>query len=183
MMLLRLCSSSRNIDDLTSLRLLGAGKFRTSRALPRAVRKRATRLTFADAWTLGEFRIEARNECRCFAFHRRRSLSENRSKQNTASPQSEEKSMSQLPEMVELSGAELDAVTGGQAEGVAVAAGGLVNVALGAANVDVLRAANINVDIIDDITIRNVANNNNISVGAVIQILGGGAAVITRQLQ
>jgi hypothetical protein len=91
--------------------------------------------------------------------------------------------MSQLPEMVELSGAELDAVTGGQAEGVAVAAGGLVNVALGAANVDVLRAANINVDIIDDITIRNVANNNNISVGAVIQILGGGAAVITRQLQ
>jgi hypothetical protein len=34
--------------------------------------------------------------------------------------------MYQLPEMIELSGAELDAVTGGQAEGVAVAAGGLV---------------------------------------------------------
>jgi hypothetical protein len=91
--------------------------------------------------------------------------------------------MDQLPEMVELSGAELDAVTGGQANGVATAAGGLVNVALGAANVDVLRNANINVDIIDDITIRNVANNNNVSVGALIQILGGGAAVITRQLQ
>jgi hypothetical protein len=182
MMLLRLRSSSRNTDDLTPLRLLGAGKFR-HRPRCREQFGSATRLTFADAWTLGEFRIEARNECRCFAFHRRRSLSENRSKQNTASPQSEEKSMSQLPEMVELSGAELDAVTGGQAEGVAVAAGGLVNVALGAANVDVLRAANINVDIIDDITIRNVANNNNISVGAVIQILGGGAAVITRQLQ
>jgi hypothetical protein len=91
--------------------------------------------------------------------------------------------MYQLPEMVELSGAELDAVTGGQAEGVAVAAGGLVNVALGAANVDVLRAANINVDIIDDITIRNVANNNNVSVGALIQVLGGAAAVITRQVQ
>jgi hypothetical protein len=90
--------------------------------------------------------------------------------------------MNQLAEMVELSGAELDAVTGGQAEGVAVAAGGLVNVALGAANVDVLRAANINVDIIDDITIRNVANNNNVSVGALIQILGGAAAVITRQV-
>ena len=91
--------------------------------------------------------------------------------------------MYQLPEMIELSGAELDAVTGGQAEGVAVAAGGLVNVALGAANVDVLRAANINVDIIDDITIRNVANNNNVSVGALIQVLGGAAAVITRQVQ
>jgi hypothetical protein len=90
--------------------------------------------------------------------------------------------MDQLPEMVELSGAELDAVTGGQANGVAVAAGGLVNVALGAANVDVLRNSNINVDIIDDITIRNVANNNNVSVGALIQVLGGGAAVITRQL-
>jgi hypothetical protein len=85
--------------------------------------------------------------------------------------------------MVELSGAELDAVTGGQANGVAVAAGGLVNVALGAANVDVLRNANINLNDLVDITIRNVANNNNISVGAVLQILGGGAAVITRQLQ
>jgi hypothetical protein len=85
--------------------------------------------------------------------------------------------------MVELSGAELDAVTGGQANGVAAAAGGLVNVALGAANVDVLRNANINLNDLVDITIRNVANNNNISVGAVLQILGGGAAVITRQLQ
>jgi hypothetical protein len=46
-----------------------------------------------------------------------------------------------------------------------------------------LRAANINVDIIDDITIRNVANNNNVSVGALIQVLGGAAAVITRQVQ
>jgi hypothetical protein len=91
--------------------------------------------------------------------------------------------MSELAEMVELSGAELDAVTGGQANGVAVAAGGLVNVALGAANVDVLRNANINLNDLVDITIRNVANNNNISVGAVLQILGGGAAVITRQLQ
>jgi hypothetical protein len=91
--------------------------------------------------------------------------------------------MSELVEMVELSGAELDAVTGGQANGVAVAAGGLVNVALGAANVDVLRNANINLNDLVDITIRNVANNNNISVGAVLQILGGGAAVITGQLQ
>ena len=91
--------------------------------------------------------------------------------------------MHQLHEMVELSFAELDALTGGQSNGDATAAGGLVNVVLGAANVAVLRTANINVDIIDDITIRNVANNNNVSVGALIQILGGGAAVITRQLQ
>jgi hypothetical protein len=91
--------------------------------------------------------------------------------------------MSQLPEMVELSGAELDAVTGGQANGNAVAAGGLVNVALGAVNVDVLRNADI--DVIDDVTVtlRDIANHNNVSVGALIQVLGGGAAIITRQLQ
>jgi hypothetical protein len=91
--------------------------------------------------------------------------------------------MSQLPDMVELSGAELDAVTGGQANGNAVAAGGLVNVALGPTNVDVLRNANI--DVIDDVTItlRDIANHNNVSVGALIQVLGGGAAIITRQLQ
>ena len=91
--------------------------------------------------------------------------------------------MSQLPDMVELSGAELDAVTGGQANGNAVAAGGLVNVSLGPTNVDVLRNANI--DVIDDVTVtlRDIANHNNVSVGALIQVLGGGAAVITRQLQ
>ena len=91
--------------------------------------------------------------------------------------------MSQLPDMVELSGAELDAVTGGQANGNAVAAGGLVNVALGPTNVDVLRNANI--DVIDDVTVtlRDIANHNNVSVGALVQVLGGGAAVITRQLQ
>ena len=91
--------------------------------------------------------------------------------------------MSELPEMVGLSGAELDAVTGGQANGNAVAAGGLVNVALGPTNVDVLRGANI--DVIDDVTVtlRDIANHNNVSVGALIQVLGGGAAVITRQLQ
>jgi hypothetical protein len=87
--------------------------------------------------------------------------------------------MTHLPEMVELSGAELDAVAGG----LAVAAGGLVNLALNVENVDVLRNANINVDIVDDITIRNVANNNNISVGALINVLGGPSAILTRQLQ
>jgi hypothetical protein len=91
--------------------------------------------------------------------------------------------MTQLAEMLELSGAELDAVTGGQANGNAVAAGGLVNVAVGPTNVDVLRGADI--DVIDDVTItlRDIANHNNVSVGALIQILGGGAAFITGQLQ
>jgi hypothetical protein len=87
--------------------------------------------------------------------------------------------MSNLPEIVELSGQDLDAVAGGQS----VVAGGLVNVVLNAVNIEVLRQANIDVDIIDDITIRNVANNNNISVGALINVLGGPSAVITRQLQ
>ena len=87
--------------------------------------------------------------------------------------------MSNLPELVELSGQDLDAVAGGQS----VIAGGLVNVVLNDVNIDVLRRANIDVDIIDDITIRNVANNNNISVGALINVLGGPSAVITRQLQ
>jgi hypothetical protein len=87
--------------------------------------------------------------------------------------------MSSVREIVELSGQDLDAVSGGQS----VVSGGLVNVVLNDVNVDVLREANINVDIIDDITIRNVANNNNISVGALINVLGGPSAVIQRQLQ
>jgi len=86
--------------------------------------------------------------------------------------------MSNVREIVELSGQDLDAVAGGKS----VVSGGLVNVVLSDVNVDVLRAADINVDIIDDITIRNVANNNNISVGALINLLGGPSAVITRQL-
>jgi hypothetical protein len=87
--------------------------------------------------------------------------------------------MSNLPGIVELSGAELDAVAGGQS----VVSGGLVNVVLNDVNIDVLRAADINVDIIDDITVRNVANNNNVGVGAIIQVLGGPAAIVQRQLQ
>ena len=85
--------------------------------------------------------------------------------------------MSNMPEIVELSGQDLDAVAGGQS----VIAGGLVNVVLNDVNIGVLEDANINVDIIDDVTIRNVANNNNISVGALINVLGGPSAVITRQ--
>jgi hypothetical protein len=81
--------------------------------------------------------------------------------------------------MIPLTDADLDAVAGGQ---VAVA-GGLVNVVLNGVNIDVLRNADINVDIIDDITIRNVANNNNVSVGALINVLGGPSAIIQRQTQ
>lgn len=89
---------------------------------------------------------------------------------------------SHLPAPVDLTDAELDFVTGGQAQGGAVAAGGLVNVALGAVNVDILRNANI--DVIDDVTvtIQDVANNNNVSVGAIVQLLGGGAAILQRQV-
>jgi hypothetical protein len=87
--------------------------------------------------------------------------------------------MPNVSEIVELSGQDLDAVAGGQS----VVSGGLVNVVLNDVNIAVLEAARINVDIIDDVTIRNVANNNNISVGALINVLGGPSAVITRQLQ
>jgi hypothetical protein len=85
--------------------------------------------------------------------------------------------MSQLPEMFELSGAELDAVTGGQA----VAAGGLVNLALSDINVDILRNADINVDVIDDVTLRNIANNNNVGVGVLLNLLGGPAGFLINQ--
>jgi hypothetical protein len=82
--------------------------------------------------------------------------------------------MTQLA-MRELTGAELDAVCGGQA----VAAGGLVNVALNAEDIEILTDFEIPVDV----TVRNVANNNNVSVGAIIQALGGGAAILQRQTQ
>jgi len=44
---------------------------------------------------------------------------------------------------------------------------------------------NANIDVIDNVTVtlRDIANHNNVSVGALIQVLGGGAAVITGQQQ
>lgn len=81
-----------------------------------------------------------------------------------------------LLQPVELTDAELDLVTGG-----ALATGGLVNVALSDVNVEILTDHGLNVNV-SDITIKNIANENNISVGAVIQILGGGAAVLQRQI-
>jgi len=79
---------------------------------------------------------------------------------------------------VELTDAELDLVTGGFAS----AAGGLVNVALNAEQIDVLRGANIlnNVSVLDNnnVTIKDIANANKIGVGAILQVLGGPAAIL-----
>jgi hypothetical protein len=82
-----------------------------------------------------------------------------------------------LADPVELTDAELDLVTGG----LAVAAGGLVNLALSTGNIDILSNHGIDVTV-GDITIQNIANNNNVSVGAIIQVLGGGAAILQHQV-
>ena len=79
-----------------------------------------------------------------------------------------------LVEPVELNDAELDLVTGG----LSVAAGGLVNVALSTGDIDVLRNAFQNANILSGFTIRDVASHNNLNVGAIIQALGGGAAIL-----
>jgi hypothetical protein len=77
-----------------------------------------------------------------------------------------------LTEPVELTEAELDLVTGGS-----VVSGGLVNVTLSDTNVQVLN----DLHLLNGLTIKDVANNNQLSVGAIIQLLGGGAAIIQRQ--
>ncbi|HEY4470326.1 MAG TPA: hypothetical protein VGN21_04075 [Stellaceae bacterium] len=78
----------------------------------------------------------------------------------------------------ELADAELDLVTGG----LALAAGGLVNLSLNTGNIDVLRNAFQNATILSGFTIQDVASHNNLNVGAIIQALGGGAAIQQRQL-
>ena len=82
-----------------------------------------------------------------------------------------------LLEPVELTDAELDVVGGG----LSVAAGGLVNVALNDVQLDVLRNAFQNADILSHFSIKDVASHNNLNVGAIIQALGGGAAILQRQ--
>ena len=79
-----------------------------------------------------------------------------------------------LPEAVELTDAELDLVTGGLA-----VAGGLVNVPINISqnDVDILSQGGIVVTV-GDITVKDIANNNNVGVGAVIQALGGVAGVV-----
>lgn len=81
-----------------------------------------------------------------------------------------------LAEPVELSDAELDLVTGG-----AVLTGGLVNVTLTGTNVSILNGLNLLNNVTVPVSIRDVANNNNVSVGAIIQLLGGGAAIHQQQ--
>jgi hypothetical protein len=84
--------------------------------------------------------------------------------------------------MFELSGAELDMVTGGQANGNAVAAGGLVNLAVGPTNITALNDSNLLNDVIDvnnnTVTLRDIARNNNIGVGVLLNVLGGPAGFI-----
>jgi len=81
-----------------------------------------------------------------------------------------------LLEPVELTDAELDMVAGGLA-----LAGGLVNIPVNITLADVNILSQHGIDVtVGDISIKNIANNNNIGVGAVIQALGGVAGV--RQL-
>ena len=82
-----------------------------------------------------------------------------------------------LLEPVELTDAELDLVTGAAN---AVAGFGLANVALAIddVTVEILRNAHINVLSGNNISLRDIANNNNIGVGVVIQALNGVAGVL-----
>jgi hypothetical protein len=83
--------------------------------------------------------------------------------------------MNALIAPVELTEGELDLVTGG-----AVVTGGLVNLTLTGNNIQVLTDHGIDINV-SDITIKNLLNNNDLSVGAIIQILGGGAAILQYQ--
>jgi hypothetical protein len=83
--------------------------------------------------------------------------------------------MNALIAPVELTEGELDLVTGG-----AVVTGGLVNLTLTGNNIQVLTDHGIDINV-SDITIKNLLNNNDLSVGAIIQILGGGAAILQHQ--
>ena len=76
--------------------------------------------------------------------------------------------------MVELSGAELDAVSGG----VALAHGGLAGVAVNVGDVEILTDRGIVVNVND--TLKDIANNNKICVGVLANILGGPAALLQR---
>ena len=78
-----------------------------------------------------------------------------------------------LLDPVELTDAEVDLVAGG-------VQGGLVNVLLSDTNIALLNGFKIDVDV--PITLRNVANNNNVGVGAIIQALGGVALIRQNQV-
>jgi hypothetical protein len=89
--------------------------------------------------------------------------------------------MKNLPELTELSDADLDAVAGGQS----VAAGGLANVAVNVEDVQILNGSLNNIEIIDDVTvtIRDIAKHNNVGVGVLINALGGPSAILQRHTQ
>jgi hypothetical protein len=84
--------------------------------------------------------------------------------------------MNTLIAPVELTDAELDLVAAG-----AVVTGGLVNLTLTGNNIQVLD--NILNNNTTNVSIRDVANNNTLglSVGAIIQLLGGPAAILQHQ--
>jgi len=82
-----------------------------------------------------------------------------------------------LLEPAVLTDAELDLVTGGNN---AVAGFGLANIALSTGNIDILRNADI--DVLSGNTLRDIANNNNVGVGVLIQALGGVAALLQHQV-
>jgi hypothetical protein len=76
---------------------------------------------------------------------------------------------------IELTEAELDLVTGGS---TAVAGFGLANVALSTGNIDILRNADIDVLSGNNVSLRDIANQNHVGVGALLNILGGPSAIL-----
>jgi hypothetical protein len=84
--------------------------------------------------------------------------------------------MNALIAPVELTDGELDVVTGG-----AVITGGLVDLTLTGNNINILDNVLNHNNIPVNVTVRNVANNLGVSVGAIIQLLGGGAAILQHQ--
>ena len=79
--------------------------------------------------------------------------------------------------MIELTGAELDAVAGGQrGQGNGLGLGGAAGLVAVAAGVGAgVGIGNINVDVIDDVTIQNLLNNNDIAIGVAANLLGTSA--------
>jgi hypothetical protein len=86
--------------------------------------------------------------------------------------------MNALVAPFELTDAELDLVTGGN---TAVAGLGLANIALSTGNISVLSGDNFNIPVLNNVTLRDIANNNNVGVGVLIQALGGVAAILQHQ--
>jgi hypothetical protein len=92
-----------------------------------------------------------------------------------------------MTKMYELNDAELDAVAAGA--GAGAGAGGLVAVAAAIAvdQIDVLNNSlnNFVVSVLDNntVTVKNVANGNNVGLGVLINALGGPAAIRSIQTQ